>query len=48
MKSRITRNFIAILALLGIALLASGCNTMRGFGKDLSKVGQKIEGAASH
>ena len=34
---------VMVLCLTSLA----GCNTMRGFGKDLSKVGQKIEGAAT-
>ena len=33
---------VAVLA----AMLLAGCNTMQGFGKDVSKVGNKIEGAA--
>lgn len=36
-----------LLAVLVLCLLGtSACNTIRGFGKDLSKVGQKIETAA--
>lgn len=36
-----------VLAVLVLCLVGlSACNTMRGFGKDLSKVGQKIENAA--
>jgi predicted small secreted protein len=37
----INRVFIA-LAVAGLLTLA-GCNTMEGFGKDLSKLGDKIE-----
>ena len=28
------------------ALVLAGCNTVSGFGKDVQKVGQKMEGAA--
>ena len=33
-------------ALLAIAFLLAGCNTMKGFGEDMQKVGQKIEDSA--
>lgn len=36
---------LAALALACMAFLA-GCNTVAGAGKDLRKVGEKIEGAA--
>jgi len=36
-----------ILALIIAApLMAAGCNTVAGFGKDVSKVGDKVEDAA--
>ncbi|MGC3873717.1 entericidin A/B family lipoprotein [Halomonas sp. GXIMD04776] len=37
-----------LLLLSAVVLLVSlaGCNTMRGFGEDLSKVGSEIEEAA--
>ena len=34
-----------IIALAIIAVLASGCNTISGVGKDVQKVGQVITGA---
>jgi len=34
--------FSLLLGVLGLA----GCNTVEGFGKDLSKLGNKIEGSA--
>ncbi len=37
------KKFIA-LVLMGMVL--TGCNTMEGFGKDVKKVGDKVEGAA--
>ena len=36
-----------LIALCAIALLLSACNTMEGFGKDIKRVGQKVESAAS-
>jgi len=33
---------IALLLMVGLVVL-SGCNTMEGLGKDLKKVGDKIE-----
>ena len=35
-----------LFALSLIALFLAGCNTMSGFGKDVQKVGSKVEGAA--
>ena len=32
-----------IATLLAAAFLLAGCNTMRGFGQDVQKVGDKIE-----
>ena len=34
---------LRVIALLLIANLSAGCNTMRGVGKDTQKVGEKIE-----
>ena len=34
-----------LFALSCIALLLAGCNTVAGFGKDVQKVGQKVESA---
>jgi entericidin A len=36
-----------LFALSIIAMLLTACNTMEGFGKDVQKVGSKVEGAAS-
>ncbi|SMC22317.1 Predicted small secreted protein [Andreprevotia lacus DSM 23236] len=38
---------IATLMLIAAAFAMSGCNTMKGFGKDLQKAGEKIEDKAS-
>jgi predicted small secreted protein len=35
-----------LFALSLIALFLAGCNTVAGFGKDIEKVGSKMEGAA--
>ena len=34
---------ITTATLIAIAVLLAGCNTMRGFGQDVQKVGDKIE-----
>lgn len=34
-----------MLALFSVAVL-SGCNTVKGFGKDVQKVGEKVEDAS--
>ena len=34
-----------VFALLLVALLGAGCNTVAGIGKDVQKVGQTMEGA---
>ncbi|HZY20359.1 MAG TPA: entericidin A/B family lipoprotein [Ramlibacter sp.] len=36
-----------IAALLALAALLAGCNTVKGFGQDLQKAGDKIEDAAN-
>ena len=35
-----------LFALLIVATFFAGCNTVAGFGKDIEKVGSKMEGAA--
>jgi entericidin A len=35
-----------LLGLLVLAVLAAGCNTFEGLGKDISKAGEKIEESA--
>ncbi len=39
------RTIVSLLA-LALALVLSGCNTVRGVGQDLQKAGEKIEDAA--
>ena len=36
-----------LFALSIIALFLSGCNTVNGFGKDVKKVGESLEGAST-
>jgi predicted small secreted protein len=35
------------LLLLAVSFAVAGCNTMSGFGKDVEKVGDKIDDAAA-
>ncbi|MGV3572259.1 MAG: entericidin A/B family lipoprotein [Ramlibacter sp.] len=35
-----------IAALLAVAFLLAGCNTVRGFGQDVQKAGEKLEDAS--
>jgi predicted small secreted protein len=37
---------VKILLVIAFALAVSGCNTMKGFGEDLSTLGNKITGSA--
>ncbi|NMM11027.1 MAG: entericidin A/B family lipoprotein [Polaromonas sp.] len=37
---------LLILSLGSLAFLLVGCNTFRGIGQDVQKVGEKIEGSA--
>ena len=37
---------IALFAMTIAALMLVGCNTVNGFGKDIQKVGEKMENAA--
>ena len=39
-------NMKKLFALAWFAIFLSGCNTVQGFGKDVQKVGTKVEGAA--
>ena len=37
---------ITLFVVLSLTIALTGCNTMKGFGEDLQKAGEKIEGAA--
>lgn len=38
--------FRTLIAVVLVAIFASGCNTMQGAGKDIERGGEKIQGAA--
>ena len=40
------RKMIALLALAGLGLVVTGCNTVEGVGKDVKATGNAIEKAA--
>ena len=42
-QKEINMKKMTILLTVALALLVAGCNTARGFGQDLQKVGEKIE-----
>ena len=44
--ARIRLGLVAVPVVLGLALLTSGCNTMRGMGEDVSAAGSGISGTA--
>ena len=41
------KSFIAWVGLLLLSVVLTACNTMRGFGQDVQRGGEKVEGAAS-
>jgi len=41
------RRILAALMLLGMLGTIAGCNTMRGFGEDMERGGEKIQDKAS-
>lgn len=41
------RKFIILLTVLATTGLSAGCNTFKGFGRDIERGGEKIEGAAT-
>jgi predicted small secreted protein len=38
--------FMLLAASLGLSVLLSGCNTMRGIGQDVQRAGSAVENAA--
>jgi predicted small secreted protein len=40
------KKIVALLSLVGFALLTAGCNTVEGVGKDVSATGKAVEKAA--
>ena len=41
------RKIIGMLVLAAYAMMLAGCNTVEGFGRDVERVGDKIEAKAS-
>lgn len=41
-------NKLLVLVVLCFAVMLSGCNTWHGFGKDLEKVGDKIQNSPNN
>jgi predicted small secreted protein len=46
MLMKLSKSILLALATLSLALFTSGCNTMKGVGKDVEKTGDKIQDAA--
>lgn len=40
------KKIISILGILMFSISLSACNTMKGFGKDVERGGEKVQGAA--
>ena len=40
------KKLISVLSILMFSLSLSACNTMKGFGKDVERGGEKVQGAA--
>lgn len=40
------KKIISILSILMFGLSLTACNTMKGFGKDVERGGEKVQGAA--
>ena len=45
-KARSVRKTFSFIAGLVLIILSAGCNTVSGFGKDVQKLGKKMETAA--
>jgi predicted small secreted protein len=44
--AKVRLGLVVVPAVLGLALLTSGCNTMRGMGEDVSAAGGAMSGTA--
>ncbi|MGH8619327.1 MAG: entericidin A/B family lipoprotein [Burkholderiales bacterium] len=42
------RKLTGLLGLVAMAVVAAGCNTVHGFGKDVEKVGESIQRKSSN
>ncbi|MDO8541536.1 MAG: entericidin A/B family lipoprotein [Opitutaceae bacterium] len=47
MNSKIKTAAALVLGIAVMSLIATGCNTTKGFGRDVEKLGDKIEQKAS-
>jgi len=47
-STRRAARFAALAAIATLAVIISGCNTTKGFGKDLEETGQNIDKAATN
>jgi predicted small secreted protein len=45
-KTRLTLGLMLVPVVFGLALLTSGCNTMRGMGEDVGAAGDAMAGTA--
>ena len=45
-KTRFTLGLVLVPVVVGLALLTSGCNTMRGMGEDVGAAGDAMAGTA--
>jgi predicted small secreted protein len=45
-KTRLTLGLVLVPVVVGLALLTSGCNTMRGMGEDVEAAGGAMAGTA--
>jgi entericidin B len=46
LKGKIMKKIVSILSIMMFAFSLSACNTMKGFGKDVERGGEKVQGAA--
>ncbi|MGV7209213.1 entericidin A/B family lipoprotein [Oxalobacteraceae bacterium A2-2] len=42
------KKIIALTLIATFAVIATGCNTIAGVGKDMQKAGQAVQGASGH
>jgi entericidin B len=42
------KKIISILSILAFSVGLTACNTMKGFGKDVERGGEKVQGAANN
>ena len=42
------KTIVSVLSILIVSLGLTACNTMKGFGQDVEKGGEKVQNAADH